>query len=152
MKKSILIASIVATFLASGAFAAKEAKKAKAKEEKPAVAGKVQKLEDGLQIEDLVVGKGPEAKDGKTLTTHYTLNFVNGKMIETSVGGKPLKFQLGITPLIKGWVEGMHGMKEGGKRKLIVPYALAYGEKGTPDGMIPPKTDLQFEIELIKVE
>ncbi len=152
MKKSILMISVLAIFAAGNVMAAKDTKsKTKPKEEK-AASSKIQKTPSGLQIEDLIVGKGPEAKEGKNLTTHYTLNFVNGKMIETSVGSDPLKFQLGVTPLIKGWVEGMYGMKEGGKRKLIIPYKLAYGEKGTGDGTIPPKTDLQFEIELIKVE
>lgn len=135
--------------------AAKKEKAEKAKEEKV----KEEKTEsakpraDGLSIEDLVRGKGKEAKLGSRITVHYKGTFQkNGKQFDSSVGGEPISFELNEGQLIKGWTEGIPGMKVGGKRKLKIPYQLAYGESGTPDGAIPPKSDLNFEVELLDVK
>lgn len=126
-------------------------KKAGAKEAK-AEKGKKETRPDGLKIEDLKVGDGAEAKLGTNITVHYKGSFLNGKEFDSSYKTGPTTFPLVEGGLIKGWTEGIPGMKVGGKRKLFVPWALAYGEKGTPDGTIPPKADLNFEVELIKVE
>ncbi len=108
---------------------------------------------DGLKIEDLKVGTGTEAKLGSKITVHYRGTFKDGKEFDSSYkSGAPAEFPLEEGGLIKGWTEGIPGMKVGGKRKLMVPYAMAYGERGTPNGQIPPKSDLNFEVELIKVE
>lgn len=104
-------------------------------------------------IEDLVVGKGPEATDGKKVTVHYTLWLAsNMKRIESSHdSGKPKSFRLGAGQMIKGWDMGIPGMKVGGKRKLTVPPQLAYGGAGSPPS-IPGNATLVFEIELLDVK
>lgn len=127
----------------------KEKDAAKAEDEK---AGKSKKRTDGLVITDLKVGSGMEAKLGSKITVHYKGTLMSGKVFDESYGGDPISFGLEEGRLIKGWTEGIPGMKVGGKRKLFIPYALAYGDQGTPGGPIPPKSDLNFEVELIKVE
>ena len=111
--------------------------------------------DDGLVIEDLKVGSGMEAKEGSRVKVHYKGMFLNGKVFDQNVS-EPIEkiepFTLDAGHLIAGWVEGIPGMKVGGKRKLMVPFKLAYGEGGTPDGSIPPRADLNFEVELLKVE
>src|SRR6476659_4652773 len=104
----------------------------------------------GLKYKDLKAGDGDEAKAGKVVVVHYTGTFTDGKKFDSSVGKDPFEFELGSREVIAGWDEGVAGMKVGGKRKLMIPYALAYGEKGR--GPIPPKTDLVFEVELLKVK
>lgn len=123
-----------------------------AKKEDEKAGKKPAKRTDGLVIEDLKVGSGMEAALGKTITVHYKGTLMNGKVFDQSYGGDPISFQLEEGRLIKGWTEGIPGMKVGGKRKLKIPYAMAYGERGTPDGAIPPRSDLNFEVELMKVE
>lgn len=114
---------------------------------------KAGKRSDGLIIEDVKVGNGVEAQLGKTITVHYKGTLMNGKVFDSSYErNEPIAFPLEEGRLIKGWTEGIPGMKVGGKRKLKIPYAMAYGERGTPDGSIPPRSDLNFEVELIKVE
>lgn len=135
----------------------KAAKKGKAKKEDKKAADTAKAVKetrpDGLKIEDLKVGNGAEAKLGSKITVHYRGTFKDGKEFDSSYkSGSPAEFPLEEGGLIKGWTEGIPGMKVGGKRKLMVPYALAYGERGTPNGQIPPKSDLNFEVELIKVE
>jgi FKBP-type peptidyl-prolyl cis-trans isomerase len=107
---------------------------------------------DGLVIEDLKVGAGKEAKLGSKITVHYRGTLENGKEFDSSYSGEPITFDLLEGRLIKGWTEGIPGMKVGGKRKLHIPFAIAYGERGTPDGAIPPKSNLNFEVELIDVK
>jgi FKBP-type peptidyl-prolyl cis-trans isomerase FkpA len=111
------------------------------------------KSKSGLLIKDLKVGDGAEAKPGKSVSVHYTGTLrENGKKFDSSLDRKdPFEFDLGAGMVIKGWDEGVAGMKEGGKRKLIIPYQLAYGERGRPP-VIPPKADLVFEVELLKVK
>jgi len=128
----------------------KEKDAAKAEDEK--AGKKPAKRTDGLVITDLKVGSGMEAKLGSKITVHYKGTLMSGKVFDESYGGDPISFGLEEGRLIKGWTEGIPGMKVGGKRKLFIPYALAYGEQGTPGGPIPPKSDLNFEVELIKVE
>ncbi len=131
----------------------KEKKAARKENEKAAKAAKkAAKRTDGLVIEDVKVGSGMEAQLGKTITVHYKGTLMSGKVFDESYGGDPISFALEEGRLIKGWTEGIPGMKVGGKRKLTIPYAMAYGERGTPDGTIPPRSDLKFEVELIKVE
>jgi FKBP-type peptidyl-prolyl cis-trans isomerase len=111
--------------------------------------------DDGLVIEDVKVGSGTEAKEGSRVKVHYKGTFVNGKVFDsnsTETIDKIQPFTLDKGHLIAGWVEGIPGMKVGGLRKLKVPFKLAYGENGTPDGTIPPRADLNFEVELLKVE
>ena len=104
----------------------------------------------GLKYVDLLVGKGPAPKDGDTVLVHYTGRFTNGKVFDTSRGKQPFHFVLGRGQVIKGWDEGVASMHVGGKRKLIVPPALAYGAQGYP-GAIPPNSTLVFQVELLKI-
>lgn len=106
-----------------------------------------------VQKIDEVVGIGAEAITGKKVTVEYTGTLLDGKKFDSSKDhGKPFSFVLGASEVIKGWDEGVVGMKVGGKRKLIIPARFGYGEWGTPDGSIPGNATLVFEIELLQVE
>jgi FKBP-type peptidyl-prolyl cis-trans isomerase FkpA len=104
---------------------------------------------DGLVIEDLRAGTGAVCMPGAVVKVHYRGTLPDGETFDSSYDGQPVEFPL--KKLIKGWQEGIPGMQVGGKRKLTVPYGMAYGERGVP-GTIPPKTDLTFEIELLGVK
>jgi FKBP-type peptidyl-prolyl cis-trans isomerase len=105
-----------------------------------------------LQYADLTVGTGKEAKAGDFVIVHYTGRLANGKKFDSSVDrDEPFTFQLGMGKVIKGWDQGVAGMKEGGKRKLIIPPELGYGAKGFPPD-IPPNAQLIFEVELLKAK
>jgi len=99
-------------------------------------------------IEDLTVGEGEECVSGATVNVHYKGELMDGTVFDSSHGGAPINFPLGN--LIQGWQEGIPGMKVGGKRKLTIPHAKAYGEAGA-GGAIPPRADLIFEIDLLGV-
>ena len=104
-----------------------------------------------LVIEELTPGAGTEARAGDMVTVHYRGTLANGKQFDASYErGDPLKFQLGVGQVIKGWDQGVAGMKEGGKRRLTIPPHLGYGARGA-GGVIPPNATLIFEVELLKV-
>jgi FKBP-type peptidyl-prolyl cis-trans isomerase FkpA len=104
-----------------------------------------------LQIEELQVGTGVVAVTGKTVSVHYTGWLTSGEKFDSSVDrGKPFGFKLGAGQVIKGWDQGVAGMKVGGKRRLTIPPHLAYGDRGFP-GAIPPGSTLVFEVELLGV-
>jgi peptidylprolyl isomerase len=105
----------------------------------------------GLKFRDVLVGKGAQPKEGNTVVVNYTGKFTNGKVFDTSVGKRPFEFQLGRGQVIKGWDEGVGSMHIGGKRKLVIPPALAYGPGGYP-GVIPPNSTLTFDVELLKIK
>ena len=105
----------------------------------------------GLIMEELVVGSGAEAKSGQSVSVHYTGWLTSGKKFDSSKDrGDPFVFPLGKGHVIKGWDEGVQGMKVGGKRKLTIPSALGYGARGAA-GVIPPNATLVFEVELLSV-
>lgn len=105
-----------------------------------------------LKIEDQKVGTGATAESGKTVSVHYTGWLTDGKKFDSSVDRKaPFKFRLGAGEVIRGWDQGVSGMKVGGKRKLTIPPQMAYGERGA-GGVIPPNATLVFEVELLGVE
>ncbi len=109
-------------------------------------------LRSGLKYVDVVEGEGPAAVSGKDVTVHYTGTFPDGKKFDSSVDRKePFTFKLGAGRVIKGWDEGVAGMRIGGKRKLIIPSELGYGKKGA-GGVIPPDAVLHFDVELLGVE
>jgi peptidylprolyl isomerase len=105
----------------------------------------------GLKYQDVVVGKGPQPKEGEAVVVNYTGKFTNGKVFDTSVGKQPFEFHLGRGEVIKGWDEGVGSMHVGGKRKLLIPPDLAYGKAGYP-GVIPPNSTLTFDVELLKIK
>lgn len=105
-----------------------------------------------LQIEDLQIGTGAEAKAGKSVSVHYTGTLTNGKKFDSSRDrNRPFDFQLGAGMVIQGWDQGVAGMKVGGRRKLTIPPELGYGAGGYPP-VIPPNSTLIFDIELIEVD
>lgn len=113
---------------------------------------KIVKTDSGLKYQELKVGSGDEAKKGDTVEVHYTGWLTNGKKFDSSVDrNKPFSFSLGAGMVIKGWDEGVQGMKVGGKRKLIIPSELAYGKEGRGD-VIPKNAELIFEVELLKIK
>lgn len=105
----------------------------------------------GLIYSDLVIGTGDLAVAGKTVNVHYTGWLTNGQKFDSSVDrGQPFSFPLGAGRVIKGWDEGVQGMKVGGKRKLTIPSELGYGTRGA-GGVIPPNATLVFDVELLGV-
>ena len=113
------------------------------------------KTPSGLVIEDLVVGSGAEASPGQRVRVHYTGWLTDGVIVgrkfdSSKDRGDPFGFSLGRGEVIRGWDEGVSGMKVGGKRKLTIPAALGYGARGA-GGVIPPNATLLFEVELLEV-
>ena len=114
------------------------------------------KTDSGLKYEDSKAGNGAEAKAGQNVSVHYT-GWLNedgkkGKKFDSSVDrGTPFGFPLGAGRVIKGWDEGVAGMKIGGKRTLFIPSSLGYGARGA-GGAIPPNADLIFDVELLGVK
>ena len=105
----------------------------------------------GLRYTDVEPGDGAEAKAGSVVSVHYTGWLTDGKKFDSSRDrNDPLRFKLGAGQVIKGWDEGVAGMKVGGKRKLMIPPDLGYGKRGA-GGVIPPNADLVFEVELLDV-
>ena len=104
----------------------------------------------GLSITELVIGNGEEAKPGQTVSVNYRGTLENGQEFDSSYGRGPFNFPLGAGRVIKGWDVGVSGMKVGGKRKLIIPPDLGYGNRGAGN-VIPPNATLVFEVELLEI-
>lgn len=115
----------------------------------PRAGGEIVTTESGLQYVDLVVGTGRAAEPGDTATVHYTGWLADGTSFDSSrTRNEPFSFRVGAGRVIKGWDEGVLGMKVGGTRKLIIPPALGYGARGAGN-VIPPDATLTFEVELL---
>lgn len=116
------------------------------------VTGNPVKTADGLEYWDIKDGTGAVAQVGQTVTVHYTGWLTNGKKFDSSIGKAPFEVMpLGTAPVIKGWNEGIVGMKVGGKRQLHIPPDLAYGADGYP-GVIPANSTLIFDVRLLSVK
>jgi FKBP-type peptidyl-prolyl cis-trans isomerase FkpA len=144
----LLVAALAATALAADAFA-----------QEPATAPPVAS-EPAVLVTDLVAGVGDEALPGMNLIVHYTgwlhdpaAKDTRGRKFDSSRDrGQPLSFLLGAGRVIRGWEQGLPGMKVGGTRRLVIPPALAYGARGAGNGAIPPHATLVFDVELLAVE
>ena len=114
------------------------------------VEGPPKKTPSGVEYWDIVVGAGAMATSGKTVGVHYTGWLADGTKFDSSVDrGKPIMFPLGVGKVIRGWDEGIVGMKVGGKRQLRVPASAGYGNRGS--GAVPPNAILIFDIQLLAV-
>ena len=149
MLRSLLIATLLLTGFASLPSHAADA---------PTVVPPFEELQNLIQ-RDKLIGKGDEAQTGKNVEVHYTgwlydakAAQLHGKQFDSSVGRSPFTFRLGAGNVIKGWDQGVVGMKVGGKRTLIIPGYLAYGNRGAGGGVIPPDAILVFDVELLKVK
>ena len=108
-----------------------------------------QMTDSGLKFEDTTVGDGAVASKGQTVSVHYTGWLENGTKFDSSKDrNEPFEFKLGAGQVIRGWDEGVAGMKIGGVRRLTIPPQLGYGDRGA-GGVIPPKATLIFEVELL---
>ena len=152
----VLILTITLLVLTSAAIA--QTTPAKKPAAKPAAAGPTKvtgaptKTASGLEYWDIKVGTGAVAQSGQHVGVEYTGWLTNGKKFDSSVGsGKPFDFMLGAGQVIKGWDEGVAGMKIGGKRQLRIPPDLAYGAQGY-SGLIPPNSTLIFDVKLLEVK
>ncbi|KAJ8656913.1 hypothetical protein O0I10_007510 [Lichtheimia ornata] len=127
-------------------------KKAKAEQEKPKKKSEkvVTHLPSGITIEETKVGQGVSVKKGNKIGVRYIGRVKGGKIFDKNISGKPFFFALGRQEVIKGWDEGITGMKLGGERKLTIPPALAYGKRGSPP-LIPPNATLVFEVKLVSL-
>ena len=144
---ALVIGAVMVMKGSSGGSAAKTATP------KPAASGAVKAAETGkLQVTDETTGTGDESVAGKSVTVNYTGTLQDGTVFDSTAkeGGKPFTFTLGGGQVIKGWDQGVVGMKVGGKRKLVIPPDLGYGSQGAGSS-IPPNATLTFEIELLKV-
>ena len=150
LRTSLVLASL--TFALTSSACSKGAPEPGAGEFKPTEGTPLPPGPDKLGIVDEVVGTGPEATVASTVTVHYTGTLMNGVKFDSSRDkNKPFDFKLGAGSVIKGWDQGVLGMKVGGKRKLTIPSALGYGEKGSPP-TIPPNAGLKFDVELLGVK
>jgi len=105
----------------------------------------------GLKYQDSLIGQGAQPRRGQVVVVHYTGWLTNGQKFDSSLDrGQPFEFRLGNGEVIKGWDEGVASMHVGGKRTLIIPASLAYGDRGVP-GVIPPGSVLKFDVELLGV-
>lgn len=140
MRKMAILAGVVLFFFAVASYATEE----------------IVKTKTGLEYQDLKAGTGTEAVSGKTVSVHYT-GWLNeggkkGKKFDSSLDrGQPFNFSLGAGQVIKGWDEGVAGMKVGGKRTLMIPASLGYGTRGA-GAAIPPNANLIFDVELLGVK
>ncbi len=108
------------------------------------------RLPSGVYYEDLKEGSGLGARDGHVLNVYYTGRLTTGEQFDANTDGDGFSFQLGRHQVIQGWEQGIKGMRIGGKRRLVIPPSLGYGQRGFP-GYIPPSATLVFDVELLDI-
>src|SRR5690349_6801749 len=150
----LVMSALAATILLAQNDTAKKSTATKKSSTAPAggpakVTGPGTKTASGLQYWDIKVGTGATANKGQSVKVHYTGWLTNGTKFDSSVGKSPFQFTLGAGQVIKGWDEGVAGMKVGGKRQLRIPAELAYGDRSVGNGLIPPNSTLIFDVELL---
>ena len=143
----VALFAVAATLFATVTTTAQDKKKPVGK---PAKAPKEITTKSGLKYIEVKVGKGVAAKSGDKVFVHYTGYLTNGTKFDSSIGKSPLDFVIDNSNIIPGWQEGLKGMKVGGKRKLTIPPALAYGKSGFPP-VIPPDATIIFDVELMSI-
>jgi FKBP-type peptidyl-prolyl cis-trans isomerase len=157
MTKNLVIALVVVLALVAVALAQTAARKpsqtVRPNTNAPSkVTGDGVKTQSGLQYWDIKVGTGTVAKEGSKVKVHYTGWLTTGKKFDSSVDAhQPFDFTIGAGEVIKGWDEGVAGMKIGGKRQLRIPPELGYGAAGSPP-VIPPNATLIFDVQLLAVQ
>jgi FKBP-type peptidyl-prolyl cis-trans isomerase len=109
----------------------------------------MERTPSGLYVQDLAEGVGPVARRTSLVTIHYVTWLSDGSVVDASLGGEPFTLRLGGNEVIRGWNQGIPGMKVGGRRKLVVRPGLAYGSRGTPN--VPGNSTLVFEVQLVDV-
>ncbi len=152
MKTKMIVGLICFVVLSSAALKAEESTNKPAST--PSTNATPRKAENVMELksEDLKVGTGAVAEAGKSVTVHYTGWLTNGTKFDSSKDhGQPFTFPLGGGRVIKGWDQGVAGLKVGGVRKLTIPPSLGYGANGAGGGLIPPNATLVFEVELLGV-
>ena len=149
-----IILALTGVFVLAQTATAKKAADARPNTNAPTkVTGDGVKTPSGLTYWDIRVGTGEVAKEGSRVRVHYTGWLTDGKKFDSSVdAGQPFDFRIGNGEVIKGWEEGVAGMRVGGKRQLRIPPGLGYGAEGTPGGPIPPNATLIFDVQLLGVQ
>jgi FKBP-type peptidyl-prolyl cis-trans isomerase len=149
----IILILVLAAFVLAQTAPAKKAAPVPNTKVPTKVTGDGVKSDSGLQYWDIRVGNGETAKEGSHVRVHYTGWLTDGKKFDSSVDAhQPFDFTIGNGKVIKGWEEGVSGMRVGGKRQLRIPPSLGYGANGTPDGTIPPNATLIFDVQLLAVQ
>ncbi|MGZ5199486.1 MAG: FKBP-type peptidyl-prolyl cis-trans isomerase [Telluria sp.] len=161
IRRSVFLALLLAAGTACAQDSTQPAAADKAGSAQATATGQAQPQGPQIQVIDHKVGTGKEAVPGKKVVVNYTgwlykpmAKNQHGRQFDSSVGPgrEPLEFNLGAGMVIKGWDQGVAGMKVGGKRTLIIPSDLAYGKRGAGGGAIPPDSDLIFDVELLDVK
>ncbi|CAB4242969.1 Peptidyl-prolyl cis-trans isomerase [Methylacidimicrobium sp. AP8] len=152
MRRLVFLLALLVVFLAAGSVRAQDQPMSASEDGESGTEEKVVTTPSGLKYVDIVVGRGNPVAPGKRVTVDYVGKLEDGKVFDSSQShGKPFTFVMGQRGVIAGWTEGIATMREGGKRKLIIPPQLGYGVDGAGD-VIPPNAVLLFDIEVLKVE